>query len=213
MHGEALGPHGDRNGCSLRVAGRHAKSVTVGKHYLVAASHRGLEKVGAADEVRDKARDGSLVDGLRRVDLKESALVHDPDTVAHGDRLLLVMCDVDEGDTNLALQVLQLGLHLLAEFEVEGAERFVEEEHLGSVDQRSGKGNPLLLPAGELVGFALFHPVHLDEADRPVDQVGSFVLVDLAHLEAESDVCPNIHVWEEGVTLKHGVDGTLVGRT
>ena len=70
-----------------------------------------------------------------------------------------------------------------------------------------------MLPAGELVGFALFHPAHLDEADRPVDQVGSFVLVDLAHLEAESDVCSNIHVWEEGVTLKHGVDGTLVGRT
>ena len=134
MHGEALGPHGDRNGCPLRVAGRHAESVTVGEHYLVAASHCGLEKVGATDEVRDKARDGSLIDGLRRVDLKEPALVHDPDTVAHGDRLLLVVRDVDEGDTNLALQVLQLGLHLLAEFEVEGAKRFVEKQHLGSVD-------------------------------------------------------------------------------
>ena len=123
------------------------------------------------------------------------------------------MRDVDEGDADLALQVLEFDLHLLAELEVEGAERFVEEQHLGSVDQCPGEGHPLLLAAGELVGLAPFHTAHLDEPDRPVDQVGSLVLVDPAHLEAESDVGPDVHVWEEGVTLEHGVDGTLVGRT
>jgi hypothetical protein len=42
--------------------------------------------------------------------------------------------DVDEGQTHLGLDALELELHLPAQLEVERAERLVEQEHLGAVD-------------------------------------------------------------------------------
>ena len=57
------------------------------------------------------------------------ALRHHRDAIAHDERFLLVVGDVDERDADLALDAHQLELHLLAELEVEGAERFVEQEH------------------------------------------------------------------------------------
>ncbi len=42
----------------------------------------------------------------------------------------------------------------MAKLEVERAERLVEQERLGEVDQGSGQGDALLLAAGELRGLA-----------------------------------------------------------
>ena len=53
---------------------------------------------------------------------------------------------------------LQLDLHLLAQLEVEGAERLVEEQHLGAVDERPGEGDALALAAAELVRLAVAEP-------------------------------------------------------
>ena len=46
---------------------------------------------------------------------------------------------------------LELDLHLAAQLEVEGAERLVEQQHLGPVDQGAGQRDALPLAAGELV--------------------------------------------------------------
>jgi hypothetical protein len=59
------------------------------------------------------------------------ALVHDRDAVAHRERLFLVVGHEDERDADLALDALELELHHLAQLEVEGAERLVEQERLG----------------------------------------------------------------------------------
>ena len=76
--------------------------------------------------------------------------LHHGDAVAHRQRLLLVVRDVDEGDADLALDALQLDLHLLAELEIERAERLVEQQHLGLVDQGAGQRDALPLAAREL---------------------------------------------------------------
>ena len=55
----------------------------------------------------------ALVDLGRAADLLEAAVVEDGDPVAHGQRLLLVMGDEDEGDADVALELLELDLHLL----------------------------------------------------------------------------------------------------
>jgi hypothetical protein len=39
--------------------------------------------------------------------------------------------DVDEGEADVLLDPLQLDLHLLAQLQVERAERLVEEQHAG----------------------------------------------------------------------------------
>ena len=110
--------------------------------------------VGAADEIGDEARARPLVDVARRADLDDAAVVEDGDAVGHRQRLALVVGDEDEGDAELALQRLQLDLHLLAELEVERAERLVEQQHLRPVDQRAGERHALALAAGKLRGPA-----------------------------------------------------------
>ena len=58
--------------------------------------------------------------------LLDLAFVEDRDAVAHRQRFLLIVCDEDERDAHLTLDVLQLDLHLLAQFKIESAERLIE---------------------------------------------------------------------------------------
>ena len=53
------------------------------------------------------------------------------------------------------LDRLELDLHLLAELQVERAERLVEEQHAGPVHERPGERHALALAAGELAGRRL----------------------------------------------------------
>ena len=91
-----------------------------------------------------------LVHLRRRPDLLDLPLVEDREAIRHRQRLFLVVRDVDEGDADLALDRLQLDLHLLAQLEVERAERLVEEEHLRPVHDRARERDALSLAAGEL---------------------------------------------------------------
>ena len=75
------------------------------------------------------------------------------------------MGDVDEGDADLLLDRLQLDLHLLAQLQVERAQRLVEQQDLGLVDDRAGERDALLLPAGELVGLARLVAGELDRRE------------------------------------------------
>ena len=93
---------------------------------------------------------GSLVDLGRGSELLDPAGVEDRQAIAHGERLLLVVRDVDERDPDLLLDRLELDLHLLAELEVQGSERLVEEQHAGPVDERARERDALALAAREL---------------------------------------------------------------
>ncbi|HEY6017040.1 MAG TPA: coproporphyrinogen III oxidase [Gaiellaceae bacterium] len=65
------------------------------------------------------------------------------------------------------LDPLQLQLHLLAQLQVERAERLVEQEHARPVDERPRERDPLLLAAGEPRGIGgIFFD---DLADRDFD--------------------------------------------
>ena len=76
------------------------------------------------------------------------------------------MRDVDERDPDLLLDPLQLALHLLAQLQVERAERLVEEQHLRVVDDRAGERDPLALAARELHRLALAEALEPDERQR-----------------------------------------------
>ena len=58
------------------------------------------------------------------------------------------MRHVDERDADLALDAEQLQLHLLAELQVERAERLIEQEYLWLVDDRPGQRDALALTTG-----------------------------------------------------------------
>ena len=57
-----------------------------------------------------------LVDREGRADLLDAALVEYGDAIGHRQCFVLIMGDEDEGDANLTLNLLELDLHLLAEF-------------------------------------------------------------------------------------------------
>src|SRR5262249_22910810 len=112
-----------------------------------------LELVRDADEVGHEGALRPLVDLGRRPELLDPALVEDGEAVAHRERLVLVVRDVDAGDAEVLLQALEEELHLLAQLQVERAERLVEQQHLGPVDERPGERDALALAAGELHGL------------------------------------------------------------
>ena len=94
---------------------------------------------------------GPLVDAPRAAPICSiAALVHDRDPVGHRQRLLLVVGHVEERDPDVALDPLELDLQSLAQLQVERAERLVEQQHLGEVDERARQRDALLLAAGEL---------------------------------------------------------------
>ncbi len=138
-------------------------------------------------------------------------LVHDRDPVGHRQRLFLVVRHVDERRLRLFLDVLQLELHLLAQLQVECAERLVEQQGGRPVDQRPRERNALLLAARQLPRLALVHALQPDREERvrhPRLDVGTRDLLDL---EPEGDVLPHGHVREERVSLEDHVDVSLGG--
>jgi hypothetical protein len=91
--------------------------------------------------------------------------VHDGDLVGHRHGLLLVVRDVHEREARPPLDALELELQLAAQAQVEGAERLVEQQGLGTVDQARGERDALLLAAGELGRLALLHAGELRELE------------------------------------------------
>ena len=153
-----------------------------------------------------------LVQLGRRPELLDVPTVHDRDPVRHRHRLLLVVRDVDEGDANVVLDRLQLQLHLLAQLEVESAERLVEEQHPRFVHERPGERDPLLLPARELARLALLHPGEAHEAEDLDHAAADVAAAHAPPAEPEGDVLEDREVREERIRLEDGVHVALVRR-
>ena len=76
------------------------------------------------------------------------------------------MRDVDERDPDRLLDVLELDLHLLAQLEIERAERLVQQQHAGPVDERARERDALPLAARELARLALRELAQAHERER-----------------------------------------------
>ena len=93
---------------------------------------------------------GRLVDLAGRRQLLDDAAMHDGDAVGQGQRLDLVVGDVDHGRREGLVQLLQFDAQLGAKLGVEVGERLVEQEDVDLADQRPADGDALALAAGEL---------------------------------------------------------------
>ena len=128
-----------------------------------------VEHVGGSDEVGDEPVRRVLVDVAGLADLFDPAVVEHREPVAQGECLVLIVGDDDERDADLALDFLQLDLHLFAQFEIECAERLVEQQHPGTSDQRARQRHSLTLTARQLRGL----PRRLAAQPDHVERVGS----------------------------------------
>ena len=116
------------------------------------------------------------------------------------------MGDVDHGDAEALVEVLDLVLHLLAQLLVERAERLVHHDQLGLEHERARDRDPLLLAARELGGAALPEARELDHVERLPDPRLDLGRRGFAHLERERQVLVDRHVREQGVVLEHHAD-------
>ena len=121
------------------------------------------------------------------------------------------MGDIDEGDTQCLVHVLQFELHILSHLQVEGGKGFVEEQHLWLVHDGSGYGYTLLLAAREAVHVAFLVVGHAHHLECLAHGGIHFLRVHLAELQAEGDVVIDIEVWKQSIALEHGVHRALVG--
>ena len=89
------------------------------------------QAAGAHERVDEQCR-RPVVDGDRRIELLDAAAVHDGDAVRDAHGLALVVCDHDGGQPELALQALDLDLHVEPQVFVERGERLIEQQQLRS---------------------------------------------------------------------------------
>ena len=75
-------------------------------------------------------RVAAAIDLFRVALLDDSPVFHDGDAVCKAERFFLVMRDEDERAAERAMDAAQFRLHRLPQFEIERAERLVEQQHL-----------------------------------------------------------------------------------
>ena len=73
------------------------------------------------------------------------------------------MGDIDKGNAQLIFQADQFILHILAEFQVQSAQRLVQQEDPRLIDNGPGNGDPLLLAAGKRRHAPFFIAVQVDQ--------------------------------------------------
>ena len=203
---------GGRPGLSILEAhalGAHADG---GRHARQSFGVCGVDEVRQAEKARDKSRLGVLVNLARCAHLLNATVVEHGDAVAQRQRLFLIVRDEDEGDANLALNLFELNLHLLAKLLVEGAERLIEQQHARLQDQRARQGDALPLTTRELVRKPICHVSEAHLLEGGGDALALLDLGHLAHSEPVRDVLSDRHVRKERVVLKDRVDGAVEGR-
>ena len=174
----------------------------------------GFEQIGLADEVRDEAAAragrraccGSPICSIRPLFITTIS-------VRHGQRLLLVVRDEQEGLAGPLLDRLQLDLHLLAQLGVERAERLVEQQHLRVGRERPHQRHALALAAGELRRHALGVVLELHEREQLRRRAGgSASRVWPFSSRPKAMLRGDVHVREQRIVLEHDVHVAPVRR-
>ena len=142
-------------------------------------------------------------------DLLDPAVVHQADAVRHDERLVLVVRDIEDGDAESRMQLLDLELHLVAQLLVERAERLVHEDDRRPVDEAARERDPLLLAAGELAREPLRHAGELHGLERVGDGPLDLGVRQPPHAEREGDVLEDGQVREQGIVLENHADVAL----
>ena len=190
----------------------HALERAAAELDLAVLEHHAVNDIGFADEICDKGVDRLVVDVGRAADLLDNAVVHNDNAVTHRQRLFLVVGDVDKGDAGTLLNALQLDLHVLAQLEVEGTERLVEQQNARFAHQCTRDGDTLLLTAGKTGHIAVFKAAQTNQLEHFCGFALDVCAVQLFDVQTECNILRNIQVREQRIALEHGVDLTLVGR-
>ena len=201
-HLAILGPEANRRGVG-RNGGQRDRALQ-----LAAAERQEVHR-RRADEAGDEGRGRLLVDVERRAELLDLAGIHHHQHVGQRHRLQLVVGDIDRGDAETALQVLDLDAHLAAQLGVEVGQRLVEQEDLRIAHDGAAHGDALALAAGELARAALEQVLEFQRPGRRRDPAVDLVLRRAAVAQAVGHVVVDLHMRVERIVLEHHGDVAL----
>src|SRR6266702_6479070 len=176
------------------------------------ADHLAAEQVGITDEIGDEARAWPVVNIGWCADLLDLAGIHHGDPVGHRERFFLVVGDEDHGQTELALQLLQLELHRLPQLLVERAERLVAQQHPRFDHDGAGQGDALLLAPGELARAAVLISDELHLCQRIGNLAGNRGAIHAAHAQTEGNVFTDRAMRKQCIVLEYHSHVPLVCR-
>ena len=131
--------------------------------------------------------------------------------VAHRERLLLVVGDVDERDAHLLVEGRAAPLERLAELGVERAERFVEQQHPGLEDQARASATRCCWPPDSSCGLR-FGDGSSCTSSSTLPPGPARRLVALANRNPKATLSHTDMWGNRRVALEDGVDRTLLGR-
>ncbi|CCJ92506.1 hypothetical protein BN131_179 [Cronobacter malonaticus 681] len=184
-----------------------------GARLAAEVTHHGFtQHVRGADKTRNKRRARAHVEFARRVYLLDAPVVKHRHPVGHRQRFALIVRNEHKRNAERALQVFQLHLHLLAQFEIERAERFVKQQHARLVDQRPGDSDALALPAGELRRFARMGKTERHPLQRLAGAGKPRFFIDAFNHQPVSDILQHRHMRKQRVILKDRVNVALPRR-
>ncbi len=162
-----------------------------------------VDEIRLADKAGDQRRAGMAVDLLWCSDLGDVATIEDGEAVGDGESLLLIVSHIDSRKPEFFADTADLGAHLDAKLGIEIRERFIQHEAAWAHHEGAGKRDTLLLPAGELIDFAIAETVHLDHGEGLLDAFLDLSLLDAPFFKAEGDILEDIEMGPEGVALEH----------
>jgi hypothetical protein len=153
-----------------------------------------------------------LVGVLGCADLFDLAFVHHRHSVAHGQRLFLVVSHVYERDPDVLVKCAQFDLQGLAQLRIERAKWLVEQQHFGTQHQRSSESDTLLLATRKLVRLALAIAGEPHQLQCIADPSSDLRLGCLLETKPEPDVVGDAEVGKQRIALKDRVDRAVLRR-
>ena len=116
------------------------------------------------------------------------------------------MGDVDRGDGQSLVQLLQFNAHLHTQLGVEIGKRLIEQEHLGIAHNGAAERDALALAARELARLALQQALDAEDRGRVLYAFFDLGLLELPHFQSERQVGGDAHVRIERIVLEHHGD-------
>ena len=90
-----------------------------------------------------------IIDFIRRPHLLNASAFHHCNPVRHIDGFFLIMRDINKGNPQLFLQMLQFYLHRTPKLQIQRSQRLIQKQNFRIIDQCPRNRNSLLLPAGK----------------------------------------------------------------
>ena len=128
--------------------------------------HCSAKDIAFTDKVGHEGICRFIVDVSRGAYLLYFSLAHHHDGVAQGQRLLLVVGHIDEGDAQPFVHLLQLQLHVLSHLQVECSQWFVKQQYRRHLYKCSCNGYSLLLSSRKCIRFSVKELIYLDYFSR-----------------------------------------------